>query len=199
MAQRPAPDALLRVAVTGAGGRMGQALIAAALATPGICLVAATDITGSAAIGNDAAAALGRTSGVTIASDIDTALGSADVLIDFTRPVGTLAHLAACARYHVAAVIGTTGFDAAGAAAIAAHAASIPIVFAPNMSVGVNVLIGLVERAAAQLGPDFDIEVLEMHHRHKIDAPSGTALRLGEAAAKGAGVALAERAVYVRE
>jgi 4-hydroxy-tetrahydrodipicolinate reductase len=188
-----------RVAIAGAGGRMGQALIAAALAEPGLRLAAATDVAGSAGLGRDCGAALGRETGVTITSDVDAAIGAADVLIDFTRPAGTLVHLAACARRRVAAVVGTTGFDTAGTAAIAAHAAAIPIVFAPNMSVGVNVLIGLVERAAAQLGPAFDIEILEMHHRHKVDAPSGTALRLGEAAARGAGVALADHAVYARE
>jgi 4-hydroxy-tetrahydrodipicolinate reductase len=199
MADASAPQPVVRVAVAGAGGRMGQALVAAVLAAPGLRLAAATDLEGGAAIGRDAGAALGRTSGVTVTADVDGALAVADVLIDFTRPAGTLAHLDACARRRVAAVVGTTGFDAAGIAAIAAHAAAIPIVFAPNMSAGVNVLIGLVERAAAQLGPDFDIEVLEMHHRHKVDAPSGTALRLGEAAAKGAGVALSDHAVYARE
>ncbi|HEX7327192.1 MAG TPA: 4-hydroxy-tetrahydrodipicolinate reductase [Casimicrobiaceae bacterium] len=199
MADAPAPKAVVRVAIAGAGGRMGQALVAAVLANPDLRLAAATDLAGSAAIGRDAGAPLGRASGVTITADVDGALAVADVLIDFTRPEGTLAHLDACARRRVAAVVGTTGFDAAGVATITAHAAAIPIVFAPNMSVGVNVLIGLVERAAAQLGPDFDIEVLEMHHRHKVDAPSGTALRLGEAAAKGAGVALSDHAVYARE
>lgn len=193
------PETPTRVAIAGAGGRMGQALIAAALAEPGLRLAAATDVAGSAGLGRDCGAALGRETGVTITSDVDAAIGAADVLIDFTRPAGTLVHLAACARRRVAAVVGTTGFDTAGTAAIAAHAAAIPIVFAPNMSVGVNVLIGLVERAAAQLGPAFDIEILEMHHRHKVDAPSGTALRLGEAAARGAGVALADHAVYARE
>ena len=199
MAEASAPEAVLRVAIAGAGGRMGQALIAAVLAAPGMRLAAATDLAGSATIGRDAGAALGRAAGVTITADVDGAVAVAEVLIDFTRPAGTLVHVDACARRRVAAVVGTTGFDAAGIAAITAHAAAIPIVLAPNMSVGVNVLIGLVERAAAQLGPDFDIEVLEMHHRHKVDAPSGTALRLGEAAAAGAGVALLDHAVYARE
>ncbi|MBS0327021.1 MAG: 4-hydroxy-tetrahydrodipicolinate reductase [Proteobacteria bacterium] len=190
---------MVRVAIAGAGGRMGQALTAAVLAAPDLRLVAAIDVAGSPALDRDPGAALGHATGVTVSADVDAAIGAADVLIDFTRPAGTLVHLAACARRHVAAVVGTTGFDAAGIAEITAHAAAIPIVLAPNMSVGVNVLIGLVERAAAQLGPAFDIEVLEMHHRHKVDAPSGTALRLGEAAAKGAGVALAANAVYARE
>lgn len=194
-----APPTIVRVAIAGGGGRMGQALISAVLAEPGLRLAAATDIAGSAVLGCDAGASLGRETGVTVTAAVDDALAAADVLIDFTRPAGTLAHLAACARRRVAAVVGTTGFDAAGTATIAAHAEAIPIVLAPNMSVGINVLIGLVERAAAQLGPAFDIEVLEMHHRHKVDAPSGTALRLGEAAARGAGVALSDHAVYARE
>jgi 4-hydroxy-tetrahydrodipicolinate reductase len=121
------------------------------------------------------------------------------VLIDFTRPAGTPAHLAACADAGVAAVVGTTGFDEAGKAEIAARARVIPIVFAPNMSVGINVLADLVRRAAQLLGPAFDIEIVEMHHRHKVDAPSGTALALGEAAAAGAGVALADHAVDARQ
>ena len=137
--------------------------------------------------------------GVRIASDVDAALARADVLIDFTRPAGTLAHLAACARAHVGAVVGTTGLDAAQRAALAAHARQVPVVFAANMSVGVNVLLSLVEQAARALGPGFDIEIVEMHHHHKVDAPSGTALRLGEAAAAGARRPLAEHAVYARE
>jgi len=136
---------------------------------------------------------------VHVQSDVAAVVSACDVLIDFTRPAGTLGHLAACAQARVAAVVGTTGFDAAGKAEIARHAQAIPIVFAPNMSVGITVLAGLVERAARQLGPGFDIEVVEMHHRHKVDAPSGTALRLGEAAAAGAGVELRDHAVYARE
>ena len=133
-----------------------------------------------------------------VAADVDAALARADVLIDFTRPEGTLAHLAACARHRVAAVVGTTGLDAAQKDALAGFGRAVPIVFAANMSVGVNVLLSLVESAARALGPAFDIEIVEMHHRHKVDAPSGTALRLGEAAAAGAGVELGEHAVYAR-
>jgi len=121
------------------------------------------------------------------------------VLIDFTRPAGTLAHLAACARARIAAVVGTTGFDADGKRAIAECATAIPVVWAANMSIGVTVLAALVEETARRLGPAFDIEIVEMHHRHKVDAPSGTALRLGEAAAAGLGVALDAHAVYARE
>ena len=121
------------------------------------------------------------------------------MLIDFTRPEGTLAHLAACVRHRTCAVVGTTGLSEAQKAELADRAKSIPVVFAPNMSVGVNVLLALVENAARRLGTGYDIEVVEMHHRHKVDAPSGTALGLGEAAARGAGIALAQNAIYARE
>jgi 4-hydroxy-tetrahydrodipicolinate reductase len=189
----------LRVAIAGAGGRMGQALIEATLDAGDLTLAGALDVPRSPAIGSDAGDRCGRSTGVRVVSDVDDVVRVADVLIDFTRPAGTLAHLVACAQAGVAAVVGTTGFDDAAKAEIARRATSIPIVFAPNMSVGVNVLAALVERAARLLGPAFDIEIVEMHHRHKIDAPSGTALALGEAAAAGAGIALAEHAVYARE
>ena len=188
-----------RIAIAGAGGRMGQALIEAVLSDPGSALVAAFDIAGSAAAGRDAGERFGRATGVTVGTDAEAALSAADVMIDFTRPEGSLAHLAACARHGTGAVVGTTGFSAEQKAELARHALQIPIVFAPNMSVGVNVLLALVESAARRLGPAYDIEIVEMHHRHKVDAPSGTALRLGEAAAQGAGRALAECAVYARE
>lgn len=189
----------VRVAIAGAGGRMGRALIEAVLREPGLTLVAALDVAGSPALGHDAGEPCGQATGVRVAADVDAALARADVLIDFTRPPGTLAHLAACARHGVAAVVGTTGFDAAQKSALAQCAQSVPVVLAANMSVGVNVLLTLVEQAARALGPAYDIEILEMHHRHKVDAPSGTALKLGEAAAAGAGSALADHAVYSRE
>ena len=125
--------------------------------------------------------------------------GRSDVLIDFTRPEGTLAHAAACAKHGVAFVAGTTGLSATQKAALAAHGQSIAIVFAPNMSVGVNVLVKLVELATSRLGSAYDVEIVEMHHKHKVDAPSGTALLLGEAAAKAKGTTLAECAIYARE
>jgi 4-hydroxy-tetrahydrodipicolinate reductase len=178
---------------------MGQALVEATLADPGLVLAAAFDVSGSPAAGRDAGERFGRTTGVSVGTDVDAAARAADVLIDFTRPEGTLAHLAACARHGTGAVVGTTGLSDAQKRDLAAHARTIPIVFAPNMSVGVNVLLALVETAAQRLGADYDIEIVEMHHRHKVDAPSGTALRLGEAAAQGAGAVLAERAVYARE
>jgi 4-hydroxy-tetrahydrodipicolinate reductase len=185
--------------VAGAGGRMGQALVAAVLDAADLALAAALDVPGATAIGRDAGERLGRASGVTVGADVAAALAAADVLIDFTRPEGTIAHARACARRGVALVAGTTGLAAAQKDELADCARSVPIVFAPNMSVGVNVLADLVERAARLLGPGYDIEVVEMHHRHKVDAPSGTALFLGEAAARGAGVDLAGHAVYARE
>jgi len=188
-----------RIAIAGAGGRMGQALIEAVLADAGSRLVAAFDIAGSTAVGRDAGERFGRATGVTVGSDADAAAGVADVMIDFTRPDGGIAHLAACARHGAGAVVGTTGFSAEQKVELARHALTIPVVFAPNMSVGVNVLLALVEAAAAQLGPAYDIEIVEMHHRHKVDAPSGTALGLGRAAAAGRGVALDQVARRARD
>ncbi|MEO8136751.1 MAG: 4-hydroxy-tetrahydrodipicolinate reductase, partial [Betaproteobacteria bacterium] len=190
---------MTRIAIAGAGGRMGQALIEATLAAPDLELAAALDVPAAPAVGRDAGERFGRSTGILVGSDIDAAAAAADVLIDFTRPEGTLAHLAACGRHGTAAVVGTTGFSDAQKVSFAEIATRIPIVFAPNMSVGINVLLKLVELAAHGLGPDFDIEILEMHHKHKVDAPSGTALRLGEAAAAGAGRALADCGVYARE
>ncbi|MEO8755211.1 MAG: 4-hydroxy-tetrahydrodipicolinate reductase [Casimicrobiaceae bacterium] len=188
----------VRVAIAGAGGRMGHALIEAVLATPGLVLAAALDIPGSPAHGHDAGEHCGRATGILVGADVDAAVAHADVLVDFTRPEGTLAHLAACARHKVAAVVGTTGLTDEQMAALREHAQAIPIVFAANTSVGVNVLLSLVESAARALGPEYDIEIVEMHHKHKVDAPSGTALRLGEAAAAGLGSHLADSAVYAR-
>ena len=190
---------MIRIAVAGAGGRMGQALIEATLSDPALALAAAFDVAGSPLAGRDAGERFGRATGVTVGTDADAAAAAADVLIDFTRPEGTLAHLAACVHHRTGAVVGTTGLSDAQKAGLADRAKSIPVVFAPNMSVGVNVLLALVENAARRLGPGYDIEVVEMHHRHKVDAPSGTALGLGEAAARGAGIALAQNAVYARE
>jgi 4-hydroxy-tetrahydrodipicolinate reductase len=188
-----------RIAIAGAGGRMGQALIEATLADPGLALAAALDVPGSPVVGRDAGERCGRRTGVVVGADVDAAVAAADVLIDFTRPEGTLLHVGACVRHGTAAVVGTTGLSAAQKDELAAFARTIPLVYAPNMSVGVNVLLKLVELAAQRLGPEYDIEIVEMHHRHKVDAPSGTALRLGEAAAAGAGRVLADCAVYARE
>jgi 4-hydroxy-tetrahydrodipicolinate reductase len=189
----------VRIAIAGAGGKMGQALVEAVLADSDSALVAALDVAGSPIVGRDAGERFGRITGVTVGADVDAAARAADVMIDFTRPEGSLAHLAACALHGTGAVVGTTGFSEAQKALLAAHARQVPVVFAPNMSVGVNVLLALVESAARKLGPAYDIEIVEMHHRHKVDAPSGTALGLGEAAAKGAGRTLAESAVMARQ
>ena len=190
----------VRVAIAGAGGRMGRALIEAVLAAPGLALGRrARRRRAARCSGRDAGEHCGRATGVMVDSDIDAAVARADVLVDFTRPEGTLSHLAACARHGVAAVVGTTGLSDAQKAALAEHARAIPIVFAANMSVGVNVLLSLVEnRRRARWGPGYDIEIVEMHHRHKVDAPSGTALRLGEAAAAGVGRAVSPTARSTR-
>ena len=188
----------LRIAVSGAGGRMGQMLVDAVTSSADCVLAGAIDIAGSPAIGRDAAQALGRASGVLVTADLGAALADADVLIDFTRPAGTLAHLAACREHGVAAVVGTTGFDEAQKAAIAEHARHIAIVMAPNMSVGVNVVMKLLDMAARAFADGYDIEVVETHHRHKVDAPSGTALQMGEVLAAALGRDLKECGVFAR-
>jgi 4-hydroxy-tetrahydrodipicolinate reductase len=180
----------LRVAVAGASGRMGRMLIDAVAADPAARLAGALDVPGSP----DTEVA----SGVRVTSDLRTGLAGAQVLIDFTRPEGTLAHLAVCRELGVNMVIGTTGFSPEQKAAIGAAAERIGIVFAPNMSVGVTVMLKLLEAAAATLGPEYDAEVVEIHHRHKIDAPSGTALALGEAVARGRGIPLDGHGVFTR-
>jgi len=187
----------MRIAIAGATGRMGHMLIEAVLAAPDLELAVALDRAGSPAIGHDAAEFLGRASKVAITDDLD-ALAQADCLIDFTRPEATLAHLEACQRHGVKLVIGTTGFDEAGKAAIAAAAAKVGIVFAPNMSVGVNVTLKLLDIAARILKDDYDVEVFEVHHKHKVDAPSGTALKMGETVAQAWGRPLAEVAAWAR-
>ena len=187
-----------RVAVAGASGRMGRMLIEAVAASPDLVLSAALDVAGSPGLGSDATAFLGRDSGVVVGDDVRAGLVESEVLIDFTRPEGTLAHLALCSELGVAAVIGTTGFDAAQKQAIAAHAERIAIVMAPNMSVGVNVVLKLLDVAARALADGFDVEIVETHHRQKIDAPSGTALRMGEVVAAAQGKSLADCAAHDR-
>ncbi len=191
--------AAVRIAIAGAGGRMGRMLIEAVLAAPDCQLAGALDVAGSPALGQDAGAAVGRTTGVTITSDLRAGLAQAQVLIDFTRPEGTLAHLAVCRELGVKAVIGTTGFDATQKAEIGAFARDIAVMLAPNMSVGVNVLMQLIGQAALLLNQGYDIEIIEAHHRHKVDAPSGTALQMGEVVAAALGRSLKDCAVYARE
>jgi 4-hydroxy-tetrahydrodipicolinate reductase len=188
-----------RVAIAGASGRMGRTLIEAVRNADDCQLAGALVRKGSDAIGTDAAAFLGFTSGVAMASDLREGLKDAQVLIDFTRPEGTLAHLAVCRELGVQAVIGTTGFSDAEKAEIAESAKGIAIVMAPNMSVGVNVTFKLLEMAAKALSTGYDIEIIEAHHRHKVDAPSGTALKMGEVIADALGRDLKECAVYSRE
>jgi len=189
----------VKIAVAGSAGRMGRMLIEAIVQAPDCQLSGALDVPGSVAIGVDASAFLGTASGVAITADLRTGLAGADVLIDFTRPEGTLAHLAVCRELGVKVVIGTTGFDAAQKALIGEHARHIGIMMAPNMSVGVNVVLRLLDMAARALNEGYDIEIIEAHHRHKVDAPSGTALAMGEVVASALGRDLKDCAVYGRE
>jgi 4-hydroxy-tetrahydrodipicolinate reductase len=180
----------LKVAIAGAGGRMGRTLIDAVLADRELALAVALDAPGSPALGQ----VLG---GVTVGAELD-ALGAADLLIDFTRPEGTLAHLEACLQRRKGMVIGTTGFSEPQKARIAEGARRIPIVQSPNFAVGVNVVFRLAQTAAAALGDAYDVEIVEAHHRHKVDAPSGTALRLGELVAAALGRDLGKVATHGR-
>jgi 4-hydroxy-tetrahydrodipicolinate reductase len=187
------------IAVAGASGRMGHMLIEAIAQSADCTLSGALDMAGSPGIGSDAAAFTGQPAGVAIASDIRQGLQSAGVLIDFTRPEGTMAHLAVCRELGVKMVIGTTGFTDAQKAEIAQAAKTIAIVMAPNMSVGVNVTLKLLEMAAQALRTGYDIEIVETHHRHKVDAPSGTALKMGEVIAAALGRDLKACGVFARE
>jgi len=189
----------LNIAIAGAGGRMGRILIEAVLDAPDARLSGALDRAGSANIGSDAAAFLGKPAGVLVESDLAKGLAGAQFLIDFTRPEGTLDHLAYCAEHGIKMIIGTTGFDEAGKAAIAEAAKKTAIVMSPNFSVGVNVTLKLLQQAAKALAVGYDIEVIEAHHRHKVDAPSGTALKMGEVLADALGRDLKDCAVYARE
>ncbi|MFD2273596.1 4-hydroxy-tetrahydrodipicolinate reductase [Undibacterium arcticum] len=189
----------MQIAVAGASGRMGRMLIEAIQNAPDTMLAGALDQPSSPAIGTDAAQFLGRPAGVLIESDFAKGLAQADYLIDFTRPEGTLAHLEYCAAHGIKMIIGTTGFDEAGKAAIAAAAQKTAIMFAPNMSVGVNVTLKLLELAAQSFSEGYDVEIIEAHHRHKVDAPSGTALQMGQVIAGAMGRKLDEVAVYARE
>jgi 4-hydroxy-tetrahydrodipicolinate reductase len=189
----------MNVAIAGASGRMGRTLIEAVLAAGDARLVAALEQKGNAAIGRDAGELVGRACGITISDDVEAAIAACDVLIDFTRPEGTLAHVAACRARGVRLVIGTTGFSDAQKGAIDEAARTIAMAMAPNFSVGVNVTFRLLDIAARALAEGFDFEVVEAHHRHKVDAPSGTALRMGEIIAHASGRDLKTSAVYGRE
>jgi 4-hydroxy-tetrahydrodipicolinate reductase len=190
---------LHKIAIAGASGRMGQMLVEAVRSADDCTLTGALDLASSPAIGHDAGAYAGQTSGVAITADLHAGLQHSQVLIDFTRPEGTMAHLQVCRELGVGLVIGTTGFSQAQKAEIAEAAKTIPIMMAPNMSVGVNVTLKLLEMAAKALSTGYDIEIIEAHHRHKVDAPSGTALKMGEVIASALGRDLKDCAVYARE
>jgi 4-hydroxy-tetrahydrodipicolinate reductase len=182
----------MKVAIAGAGGKMGRALIEAVQADGSITLGAALDVAGSAALGT-------KIGNVTVGSDLQAALSASDLLIDFTRPEGTLAHVDACAAAGKSMVIGTTGFSPAQLARITDAARRIPIVLSPNFAVGVNVVFRLAQTAAKALGDSYDVEIIEAHHRQKVDAPSGTALMLGKLVADALGRDLDQVASHGRE
>ncbi|EIM31767.1 dihydrodipicolinate reductase [Leptothrix ochracea L12] len=192
-------SAMHKIAVAGCTGRMGHMLIEAVLAADDCQLAGALDREGSPALGVDASAFLGKSSGVITQSELRAGLSNAEYLIDFTRPEGTMAHLAVCRELGVKLIIGTTGFSPEQKAEIEAASKDIAIVMAPNMSVGVNVVLRLLDMAARALSQGYDIEIVEAHHRHKVDAPSGTALKMGEVVADALGRDLKACAVYGRE
>ena len=189
----------LKIAIAGASGRMGRMLIEAVQQADDMILAGALDVAGSVNIGTDAAAFLGTPANVIIESDLARALSGVDVLIDFTRPEGTLKHAAYCAEHGVKMIIGTTGLEQEHKDLIAAAARQTAIMLSPNMSVGVNVTLKLLEMAAKSFAEGYDIEIIEAHHRHKVDAPSGTALKMGEVIADALGRKLDDVAVYARE
>jgi 4-hydroxy-tetrahydrodipicolinate reductase len=187
------------IAIAGASGRMGRMLIEAVHQADDARLAGALDIAGSPALGSDAMGWLGVQSGVQITSDLRAGLQPAACLIDFTRPEGTMAHLRVCRELGVKMVIGTTGFTDEQKAEIKDAARDIAIMLSPNMAVGVNVVFKLLAQAARALKEGYDIEIIEAHHRHKVDAPSGTALKMGEIVAEGVGRNLKDCAIYGRE
>jgi 4-hydroxy-tetrahydrodipicolinate reductase len=190
----------MNIGILGCAGRMGQMLVREVSGTEGASLAGGVEAAGHPLLGQDLAAAAGLPAcGKTIGTDAETLIKSSDVVIAFTLPEATLAHVKLAQRHKTPMVIGTTGIDAQGTAEIERAAKEIPIVWASNYAVGVNVLFALTKRLASVLGDDFDIEILEMHHRHKVDAPSGTALTLGEMAAEGRGVKLNEVAARGRD
>jgi len=187
------------IAIAGSSGRMGRALLEAVFQAPDVRLHAALDRPDSPFLGKDAGELVGSPCGVLITDQVAQALAGADVLIDFTRPEGTTVHVEVCQRLKVAMVIGTTGLSAEQKHRIAEAAREIPIMLAPNMSVGVTLMLNLLQKAAQVLSEGYDIEIIEAHHRHKVDAPSGTALRMGEVIAQALGRDLNRVAVYGRE
>jgi len=184
---------MLRIGVLGCAGRMGRAILAEVIGSDGLTLAGGSEVPGNPALGQDLGVLAGMDpEGQTASDDADALIANADVVIEFSGIEATLRHVALAADHGTAHVIGTTGLDETAAAFVRSSAERTPIVWAANMSLGVNLLLGLTERVARTLGPEaFDIEIVETHHRDKIDAPSGTALALGEAAARGRGVELA--------
>ena len=196
----PDSQGRLAIGIVGCAGRMGRMLIKTVTETPGVALVGGTERPGNAQIGSDLGAIAGLPSlGVACGDDPDALFAKADAVLDFTAPVASLAHAKLAAKHRKIQVIGTTGMNADDVAALQRSASEAVIVMAPNMSLGVNLLLALVERTAKSLGAGWDIEIVEMHHKMKVDAPSGTALGLGRAAAKGRGVDLDEVAVKSRD
>ena len=191
--------AKIKLVVAGSAGRMGRALIEAVLDAPDLALAAALEQKGNAHVGEPVNEPVGGSGGIRIIDDIAKAVADAGVFVDFTRPEGTLAHLAACRQQRVNMVIGTTGFGDVQKKEIATATRDIAIVMSPNFSVGVNVAFRLLEVAARALGGGYDVEIVEAHHRHKVDAPSGTALRMGDVVAHALGRDLKKHAVYGRE
>ncbi|MEN8205899.1 MAG: 4-hydroxy-tetrahydrodipicolinate reductase [Pseudomonadota bacterium] len=191
---------MTRIAITGAAGRMGRSLVEACQQADGLEVSVALEHPESSLLGSDAGDLAGISKlGILVGTDLAAVTDNFDVLIDFTRPESTLANLEICRQTGRRMVIGTTGFNDEQKAQIAAAAQDIAIVFAPNMSVGVNLCLKLLNTAARVLGDDVDIEIVEAHHRHKVDAPSGTALRMGEVVADALGRDLKTCAVYGRE
>ena len=191
---------MTRIAVMGAAGRMGKVLIEAVKQAPGLTLGAAIVSPSSSLVGADAGelAGVGKLD-VSVKRSLADAADDFDVLVDFTNPELTLINLQECVRLGKPMVIGTTGLSSEHKQALYEHAQHTPVVFAPNMSVGINLLLDILHRAASVLQDGYDVEIIETHHRHKVDAPSGTALRLGEVVADAMGRNLAQCAVYGRE
>lgn len=189
----------IRIAIAGASGRMGKMLIETVLKEEGVELAAALEAPGSPGAGKTVRELTGFDSDLVVSDNLERALKEVQCLIDFTRPEGTLRHLEVCKKLGVSVVIGTTGFDEAGKSAIAEAAQVIPVVFAPNMSVGVNLVFKLLDTASHILNQGYDIEIVEAHHRMKVDAPSGTAIRMGEVVAEALGRSLKDCAIYGRE
>lgn len=190
----------MRIGITGCAGRMGRLLLQTVLATPGAFLAGGLEQPGNPALGEDLGTLAGaRPVGIKAGADAAALFAAADVVVDFSAPAAVLANAPLAAAHGTALVVGTTGLTAEHRSALAAAAQAVPVVTAANMSIGVNLLLGLTRRVAGILGPEWDIEIVEMHHRHKVDAPSGTALALGETAAAGRDTALEDAAVRVRD